>query len=487
MANSDSLRDQVVSGVIWKFAERIGAQVVTFVVSVVLARLLSPDDYGMIALVTIFITLANTFVDSGFGTALVQKKNADNIDFSTVFYFSIAVSIGLYLLLFFAAPAIGRFYDKPMLVPVLRVLALKLPLAGINTVQNAYVSRKMIFKKFFYATLGGTIASAVVGIAMAYWGYGIWALVAQYLTNSAIDTIVLWITVPWRPDLAFSAKRLKGLFSFGWKILCSSLIYNFYQELRSLVIGKVYTSVDLAYFTKGKQIPQLVVANINTSITSVMFPAIAKVQDDKEKVKQQVRRVVQVGSYLMWPAMLGLAAVSKPLIVLLLTEKWLPCVVFMQIACVQLALQPVQQANLQAIRAIGRSDLILKMEIIKRSLSIILVLLTMRISVLAIALAGVLDTILATLVNTAPNRKLLNYTYSEQIQDLTGPVLMSIVMAIPVYLVNFLPIANILKLLIQIPLGTAIYIGLSVCLKADSFYYALEILKPYLKKLQRSK
>lgn len=487
MEEHENLRGKVVSGVIWKFAEQLSAQMVTFVVSVILARLLSPTDYGKIALVNVFILLANTFVESGFGSALIQKKDADNVDFSTVFYFSIALSAAFYLLLFLAAPAIASFYQIPELCAVLRVLALQLPISAVKSVESAYISRQMQFKRFFFATIGGTAVSAVVGIVMALSGFGLWALVAQYLTNAFIDTVVLWFTAHWRPDRVFSVQRLKGLYSYGWKLLCGSLICNFYEQFRNLVIGKFYSSADLAFYNKGQQFPQVIVSNINSSITTAMFPAIAKVQDDKARVKQQVRHIVRISSYIMWPAMLGLAAVATPLIRLLLTEKWLPCVVFMRLICIQWALLPVQQANLQSIRAIGRSDLTLKMEIIKRSVSLLLVLLTMRISVLAIALGGIVETLFSTLVNTYPNRKLLNYSYREQMSDLIQPILLSVSMAVPVYLVGLLPLHDIAMLLMQVSVGIAIYVGESVLFHVESFYVILDILRPYLSKFRKSR
>ena len=369
---NQSMRGKVFSGLFWKFGERISAQLISLIVSIVLARLLSPDDYGAVALVMVFITIANVFVASGFGNALIQKKNADNLDFSSVFYLNIALGLVLYAVLFFASPAIASFYNMPVLSPALRVLGIRIVVASVNSVQQAYVSRHMLFKRFFWSTLFGTLVSGVVGITMAYHGFGVWALVAQYLTNTCTDTIVLWFTVKWRPIFRCSLERAKGLFSYGWKLLVSALLDTGYKQLRSLIIGKKYTSADLAYYNQGDKYPGLIVNNINTSISSVLFPAMSQFQDDRERVKQMTRRAIQISSYIMWPMMIGFAVVAEPFVSLVLTDKWLPCVPFIRIFCFTYGLYPIHTANLQAINALGRSDLFLRLEIIKKRMNHIL-------------------------------------------------------------------------------------------------------------------
>ena len=271
----------VITNFFWRFLERCGAQGVTFIVSIVLARLLDPTVYGTVALVTIFTTIMQVFVDSGMGNALIQKKDADDLDFSSVFYFNMAMCSALYLIMFFAAPLIASFYRMPELTAIVRVLSFVVVISGVKNVQQAYVSRHLMFKRFFFSTLGGTIGAAVIGIAMAYLGFGVWALVAQMLFNAAVDTTILWITVKWRPKKMFSFQRLKSLFSYGWKLLASSLIDTVYNDLRQLIIGKKYSSGDLAYYNQGKKFPQLIVTNINTSIDSVLLPTMSKAQDEQ--------------------------------------------------------------------------------------------------------------------------------------------------------------------------------------------------------------
>ena len=477
----ENVKSKVISGLVWKFAERISAQLVTFIVSVVLARLLSPEHYGAIAIVNIFIALANVFVVSGFGNSLIQKKDADDTDFSSVFYFNIIISVLMYLIVFFCAPVIASFYKMEILSPVLRVMGLRLIVAGINSVQHAYVARHMLFRRFFWSTLGGTLASGVVGIVMAYQGFGIWALAVQYMTNTTVDTLVLWFTVKWRPRFLFSIKRLRRLFSYGWKILVSALLETGYNELRSLVIGKMYTSADLAYYNKGKSFPNLFVTNINSSIQSVLFPAMANNQDKKEQVKAMMRRSIRISSYIMLPLMTGLALVAEPFIKLILTEKWLPCVPYLQIACFVMAFMPIHTANLQAIKAMGRSDIFLKLEIIKKITGLAILLFSMRYGVLAIALSGTLSTILSTIINSYPNKNLIGYSYFEQIKDLFNGIIPLFVMSLVVCLTGTLNKNELFLLVAQVLVGMVAYIVISVMTKNDSFMYIYGIVKNFLK------
>ncbi len=472
----------VISNFLWRFAERCGAQGVTFIVSLVLARLLEPSVYGTVALVTVFTAILQVFVDSGLANALIQKKDADDLDFSSVFFFNIASCTVLYLLMFFAAPYIAAFYEKPELVPIVRVMSLSLIISGVKGVQVSYVSKNLLFRRFFWATLGGTIGAAVIGIWMAYAGFGVWALISQNLFNMLVDTIILWITVKFRPKLVFSFSRLKGLLSYGWKFLVSSIIDTLYNNLRSLLIGKLYTDADLAFYNKGKTFPHLFITNINASIDSVLLPVMSKEQDDKAKVKEMTRRAIRTSSYIMMPMMMGLAICAEPLIRLLLTEKWLPCVFFLRIFCFTYSFYPIHTANLNAIKAMGRSDLFLKLEIIKKTYGLLLLLGTIRISVKAMASSLLLTSVLSQITNSWPNKKLLGYSYLEQLKDMLPQISLSCFMGATVYCVTFLGLGDIVTLLIQVPLGVAIYLGGSILFKLESYRYALGLLKDFFAK-----
>lgn len=476
----------VLNNMLWRFLERCGAQGVSFVVSIVLARLLDPAVYGTIALVTVITAILQVFIDSGLGSSLIQKKNADDLDFSTVFYFNMAMCLGLYALMFFGAPLIAAFYEMPELTPIVRVLSLTLVISGVRGIQQSYVSKTMQFKRFFYSTLGGTILSAVVGIAMAYAGFGVWALVAQTLINNLVGTVILWITVKWRPKWMFSWQRLKGLFSYGWKLLVSALLETGYNDLRQLIIGKVYTTSDLAYYNKGKQFPSLIVTNINSSIDSVLLPTMSAEQDNTERVKMMTRRAIKTSTYIMMPLMVGLAVCAEPLIRLLLTEKWLPSVLYLQIYCIVFAFQPIHTANLNAIKAMGRSDLFLRLEIIKKAVGLVALFATMFISVEAMAYSLLLTTLTGQIINAWPNRKLLGYSYLDQVKDMLPQIGLSCLMGAVVYCVNLLGLNDILTLLIQVPLGVLVYVAGSSVFKLEIFQYLWNLIKNnYLKRTKQ--
>ncbi len=469
--------DKVVSGFLWRFMERFGAYAVSFVVSVILARILDPEAYGTIALVTVFTNILQVFVESGLGRALVQKKEAEDIDFSSVFYFNMAVCLLLYCGLFAFAPYIAQFFNNIELTSVIRVLGIILIISGLKNVQQAYVSRKMLFKKFFYATLIGTLFSAVVGICLAYWGAGVWALVAQSLANALVDTLMLWITVKWRPKKCFSLQRLKGLLSYGWKLLIAALVGSLSDNLRQLFIGKLYTSADLAFYNKGDQIPSIVNGNVNAAIDSVIFPVMAEAQDNKESVKNMTRRAITTSTYIMAPLYIGLACCAETLIRILLTEKWLPCVPFLRIFCITYLFYPIHTANLNAILAVGRSDIDLKLELIKKLLEIMVLLLTMRYGVMAIAYGLIGTAILNQIINAWPNKELIGYSYLEQIRDVLPEIALACVMGAVVYFVGYLQLPDLTVLVLQIMVGIVVYLGLSALMRLEAFIYLLGKIK----------
>ena len=483
---NNSLKAKILSGVIWKFGERVSAQAVNFIVSIILARLLLPEDYGIIALVTVFITICNKIVVSGFATSLIQKKDADNLDFSTVFYFSLAVAVVLYTGLFFSAPFIADFYsaesDPQLFIQVIRVMGLNLFIIAVNSVQQAYVSRTMQFRKFFFSTIIGTVVSAVAGIGMAYGGYGVWALVAQNIILAVVNGIVLWFMVKWRPELKFSFKRLKTLYSYGWKIFVASMIKILYNDLRSLVIGKVYTAADLAFYNKAQSFPQLIDTNVEGTIDSVLFPAISKKQSSVDDMRAMLRRAIKTTSYVLMPLLAGLSAVAKPFIIILLTDKWAESIPLMQILSFSFMFAPIELENLQAIKAIGRSDVALKVEIIKKVAGVIILIVSIPFGVTAIAVGMVISTTLSAIINAIPNKKLLGYTFKMQLADILPGLLLSLVMFGVVYPISLLDLNVFVMLIVQVAVGAIIYISLSVIFKVESFKYILGIVKGFLKR-----
>ena len=480
--NEKNNETKVFSNMVWRFGQVFGSQLVSFIVSIVLARILDPEVYGTVALVTVIITILQVFVDSGLGNALVQKKNADDLDFSSVFFFNMFMCLSLYALMFISAPLIAGFYGNDELVPVVRWVSLSLVLFGIKGVQQAYVARNYLFKRMFFATITGTVGGALVGIVMAWMGYGVWALVGQMLFNSAADTAILWLTVNWRPGLCFSFERLKGLLSYSWKILVSSLLDSLQNNLSALIIGRKYTEADLAYYNRGRQFPTLATYVFNSSMDSVLLATMSAEQDDPARVSHMTRRTVRVSSYVMWPVAVGLAVCAEPLIRLLLTDKWIDCVPYMQVFCIICAFQPIYTANLSALKSLGRSDLFLKLELIKKVIGLSLIAISMRWGILAMALSEVVTMFIGHAINSVSSKKLLDYGWLRQIKDILPSMLLSLVMGVCVWCVQLLGLSDMLTLVLQICSGVAVYAALSAVFRLDSFMYLLGIVKSLLKR-----
>lgn len=465
---------------LWRFLERCGAQIVTLIVSIVLARLLDPEVYGTVAIVTVIITLMQVFVDSGLGTSLIQKKDSDDLDFSSVFYFKVALCTIIYAALFFASPLIADFYGDMNLVWVIRVLGITILISSLKNVEQAYVSRNLLFKKFFFSTIIGTIISAMVGILMAVYGMGIWSLVAQTLTNNIVDTIVLWFTVGWRPIRKFSFDRLKKLASFGWKILVIGLMDNLYEGMRQLIIGKKYSSADLAFYNKGKQFPSLIVTNLSTAFDSVLLPTMSNAQDNILEVKKLVRKSISISSYALMPLMFGMAAVAYPFISVLLTEKWIESAFFIQVFAFSFAFYSINSAFKNGINAIGKSNVLLVTEVIKKSIGFGLIVATMFLSVRWMAISFLVSSILNIVINFYPCKKYFGYLYLEQLKDILSNLVCSLIMFVCIYPLSFINVNEWLKLIIIVPLGASIYFLLGRIFKLEGFYYYAGILKNIL-------
>lgn len=472
MGNSTS----VIKNMLWRLVERFGAQLVSLIVSIILARILDPEVYGTVALVTVFMTIMQVFIDGGLGNALIQKKNPDELDYSSVFVFNLVMCLALYVLLFLFAPLIASFYKNDSLVLIIRVLGLTLIISGLKNIQQAYISKTMQFKKFFFATLLGTVGAAVIGITMALRGFGVWALVCQNLFNQFIDTIVLRVSIKWTPKIKFSWKRMKSLFSFGWKLLVSNLLEVVYNNLRQLIIGKKYSSADLAYYNKALQWPNLIVNNINIAIDSVLLPTLSQEQESLTRVKTMTQKSIQMSGFILFPLLFGLAGSSRSLIGFLLTEKWLPSVPYMIVFCLYFSLFPIHTANLNAIKAVGKSGVFLKLEIIKKIIGIILLFITMPFGPLYMALSLLIAGVLYVFINAYPNSKIIHYSVFEQIKDILPSFIMSVVMGSVLFGIGFIPIPYFLLLIIQVSVGPAIYLLLSVMTKNKN----LMVLKQYI-------
>lgn len=474
MSSQTETKNKVLNGLFWKVMENGGAQGVQFLVSIFLARLLSPAEYGVVAIITIFITIANVVVQNGFGTALIQKQQADETDFSSVFYLNLLVAAGIYTILFFAAPYIAGFYQNPEMTVLIRVLSIILFPGAVTSVQSAFVSRKMEFKGLFLATLGASVLSGIVSIGMAYSGLGVWALAGQQMGYYFGLMIILFITISWKPQFLFSVERLKSMFSFGWKLLCASLLDTVFNNIQGLVMGKIYNEEVLGYYNRGEQFPKLVVNNLGAAIQSVMLPALSANQNDLERVKSMLRRSVMTSSYLVLPMMAGMIAVADNLILALLGPKWGGSVIFLQIMCIAYSFWPIHIVNLQALNAIGRSDIFLKLEIIKKTIGVIVLLIGIRYNaVVMIALKAAAD-FLCTFINGWPNKRLLNYSIFEQWKDILPSIFLSAVMGVVVYGIGLLVPGVWLCLSVQIFSGMIVYVVLSWITKPEVFCYLRE-------------
>lgn len=477
--NKDGVRKKVFLGLFWTFLERSLSQGITLIVSIILARLLLPEEFGLIAIVMAFITIAEVFITSGFGNSLVQKKNADDLDFSSMFFFSVFISWIIYGLLFVLAPLISRYYENQDLTLILRVLSLYIPLLGFNVVPQAIIIKKMIFKKLFFTTLSSTIFSAILGIVIAYLGGGVWALVVQKLSNALVNTVILFIIVRWTPKLTYSRYRMKSLISYGWKLMAASTISSIFENLNSLIIGKRFSPQELAFFTQGQSYPRQIGTNINSTISRVMFPALSGYQSDVKKMKIMVRRSIKTSTFIMSPLLVGLALISEPLIKLLLTEKWMGIVPFIQIFSIYYIFVPVHTVNLQAIKALGRSDLFLKLELIKRfyGVSILLLMLAIFDTVTSIALGMIAQTLISCIVNSFPNKKLISYGYFEQFKDIIPNIGISAMMGIFVFTISyFFDFNNVNSIIFKIGIGFLFFITTSILFKNDSYIYLRTII-----------
>ena len=482
---TQSLKSKVAKGAVWTLLEKMSGQIVQFVVGMILARLLTPNDYGTVALTGIFFAVAGVLVDCGFGSALIQKKDADELDYNSVFYLNLALSFVAYAVLFFAAPWIADFYDTPVLKDIVRVSAVCFIFGAINAIQGAELTKKMLFHLSFRISLITCLTSAICGVTLALMGYGVWALVWSTLISGFVGVIARWFIIAWRPRLMFSFARLKPLFSYGWKMALVSVIDQFFVNLTGLLIGRFYTKADLAYVGKGRALPRMAMNEVDATLGRVTFPALVLLQDDKDKLRESMRRTMRCSTFFVFPLMVGIAACAKSELLLLYGPQWVPATPYMILACFGFALWPFHTINLRGILALGRSDVHLKLEIIKKTLVLIVILSTFRLGVLPwMAISTFFIGPVGVLINSWPNRKLLDYTIWMQIMDVLPTALLCIAEAAVVFGIDFacdacapmfgvgaagvrLNVFLACKLLLQFVFGAGIFFVLSYAFKLN--------------------
>lgn len=460
--NNENGNRKIISGLLWKLLELGGTQGIQLVVSIILARILSPEEFGTISLITIFITIANTFVQSGFATSLVQKKDVYDDDYSSVLWVSLLFAAVMYAVLFFAAPFIAEYYSVPVLTSLIRVTGIILFPGALVSIQTSYVSRNMQFNKLFTGSLVSVIVSGAVAIIMAARGFGVWAMSAQQIVYYFIMMFVMLIIISWKPKFVIVFSRVKEFFSFGWKILTAGLIDTIWTNVYGLVIGKRFSTAELGGYNRGEQFPKLIATNLGAAVQAVMLPVYSKSQDNKDDLKSLLQATVKYSSFVLLPMMAGLAAVARPMISLLLTDKWLFCVPYLQILAVSYAFYPIHTANLQAINAQGRSDLFLKLEIIKKISGILFLIIGLRFGIIAMLILKTVNEVICAVINSHPNKKLLGYGFISQIKDILPEIISSAIMYAAVFAVTLSKLNGAILLLIQIITGIAVYLLMSL-------------------------
>ena len=465
----------------WSFFERIGQQGIQFIISIILARLLLPEQFGLIAMLAIFMAIAQSFITSGFGQALIQKQDATHIDECSIFYFNILVGLLAAGLLCLAAPWIAGFYNQPLLVPLTYAMSLNLIINAFGLVQTTLLTKHIDFKTQLKVSVIATVISGTIGVTMAFNGFGVWSLVAQSLSSNLFRTALLWLFNTWRPSLVFNFASLRGMFVFGSRLLASGLLETVFQNIYLVVIGKLFSPADLGFYSRAKGLQQLPVSNISTIISRVTFPVFSSVQDDKPRLKRGVRKALTMLVMINFPMMIGLAIVAKPLVLVLLTEKWAPCIPYLQLLCVVGMLYPLQVINLNVLTAQGRSDLFFRLEILKKILMVIAIAVTYRWGIIAMIYGQIATSCFAYLLNSYYTGKMLDYPITEQIQDLIPSLALSGIMGLGVYALKYIPIANQLALLsAQIMTGIVIYAGICYIFRISSFIEVTGMVKSKL-------
>lgn len=454
------------------------------VVQIILARMLLPEDYGIIGYLTVFITVSDVFLKQGFTTALIQKKDADDLDFSSVFYANFGVSVLLYLVFFFAAPYVAVFYEEPRLVLIMRVLCINVMIGAISAVHDAIMARNLEFKKSFVRSLSNTVTNGIVGITLAYTGAGVWSLVYAKLAGITVGALVLCATVKWRPKLVFSFNRIKKLFKYSSRVLGTNLLNTLFNNINPLIIGKFHSSAALGYYQRGQNIPHTIMNTVDGSMSEVMYPTFSKLQSDLIALKSALRRAIKLSTYVVFPCLLGLLAVSKSLTVFLLTEKWLPSVPYMQLTCVICLFWPLT-ARLHALNAIGKSDLTFKLSLVAKLISFVCLVFSARYDVVSIMYGSIVAASINFFINTYFIGKHLDYSYKELGKDILPQLALSMLMVAIVYLVEFLNYSPFITLVIQIPLGAVVYVIGSVIFKLESYVYILNMANSLLKRKAR--
>ena len=475
-----SVKNKTITGFLWRLMQNAGSQIVGFIISIVLARILMPEDYGVVAMITVFTNIAMVFINTGFSSAIVQKKELSETDISTMFYSGMLMSFVLYGILFLAAPYIAILYEEPLLTDLLRMASLMVILGASYSVQQAVITRELKFKKSFIVSLCGIVVQGFVGVFLALRGFGPWALVIASLVHYAVASVLMWCIVRWKPKLVFSVASFRSMFSFSAKMLTSGLLDAVFNNIRSIIIGIRYTSADLAYYNKGNQFPTLIMTQVDGSMMTVLFSSLSRYQSDwKESGIRVLRRAMKTSMYICAPLMAGMFAVADPMIRLLLTDKWADSIVYVRLVTIICLFWPMS-AKRHALNSRGKSGSSLNLNILGKVVTLTCLLLTFQHSVHLMIASSIFASLISFVVGLFFYRKYLDYRIRDQLADVLPAILLSAVMAAITYLVMFLNLNSALTLLIQIPVGILVYLLGSVLFRFESFFYILSTAKSFL-------
>lgn len=456
---TSSLKNKTARGIIWSSVERFSVQGIQFLVMIIMARLLTPEDYGLVGMLTVFIAVSQSLIDSGFSQALIRKQDRTETDNSTVFYFNLAIGLFLYALLFLAAPLIADFYDEPVLVNITRVLCISVFINSLVVVQRALLTARIDFKTQAKAALFAAILSGIIGIWMASVGYGVWSIVTQQLVNLGCNTLLLWILSRWHPSLCYSWHSFRELFAFGSKLLASGLLDTLYRNIYLIVIGKVFSASDLGYYTRAYQFSEFPSSNVTGIMQRVTYPVLCSIKDENARLANIYRRLLRVSAFIIFPLMMGVAAVAHPLVLVLLKEQWLFCATLLPILCFSMMWYPVHSINLNLLQVKGRSDLFLRLEIIKKVLGVLVLCITLPMGLIAMCTGSVFSSVLCLVINTHYTGKLINVGFLVQVKDLLPSFILSLSMGILVWgIVHILALPSLLSLIVGVLVGMIYYI-----------------------------
>lgn len=482
----ESLKKTTVRGVGWSIADTLSYQGITFLVGMVLARLLTPEEYGLIGIITIFIIVFDAIVDGGFSNALIRKNDADDLDYSTVFYANLVVSLMLATLLFFSSSAIGSFFKQPQLVPLTKVMSSIIIINAFAIIQRTILTKRIDFKTQTKCSLISSLIGGVVGIGMALCGFGVWSLVGQQVSMQLVRAVLLWCLTHWYPKFQYSWSRFKELFSFGWKLLVSTIISTLWNQIYQVVIGKFYNPATLGQFTRAQQFSTICSSNLTAVVQRVSYPVLSKIQDDKPRLKEAYRRVIKTTVLMSFVLMLGMAAVAKSMIQVLIGDQWLPAVPYLQIICLYMMLYPLHAINLNMLQVQGRSDLYLKLEILKKGVAMIPVLLGVFVNIYWMLAGCVVTDVFAYYLNAHYSGPFINYSFKDQVKDILPSMGIAIAMALPVFSLSFIPLNPFLLLPLQILAGAIITIVLCEKFKLVEYVELKTIAVDYIQKIKHN-